>query len=147
MKPRAPFSPEIAVSLLNGLAAGRGLRALCRGPDMPTRPTVMRWLKQHPAFADLVREARFAGGLTLAGRPSGHSAPLVAHIYDRMSRGEPLSRICADPALPSRSTIHNWTHRAPATARALDMARENAAWARADAWWEANARSAGLSDD
>lgn len=146
MKPRAPFRPEIAVRLLAGLAAGHGLRALCRGPDMPTRPTVMRWLKRHPEFARLIQEARIEGGLAFAGRPCGHSARVMARIYDRMSRGETLRDVCADPDLPSRSTIHNWAHRQPATADLLDLARENAAWARADDYWDACGGTAALFD-
>ena len=137
MKPRVPYSADIAARLLNGLSAGQGLRALCRGPGMPTRPTVMRWLKQHPDFASLVAEARVEGNLVFAGRPCGYSARLVAHIYDRLSLGEPLRDICSEPALPSRSTIHNWAHRHPSTANALDLARENAAWTLAEQRWEA----------
>ena len=39
MKPRATFTHQIAVRILNGLASGQGLRAICRGADMPTRPS------------------------------------------------------------------------------------------------------------
>lgn len=135
MKPRATFTPAIADRILTGLSRGAGLRALCRGPDMPTRPTVMRWLNTHPEFATMAAYARQLGGLTGPGRPSGHTADLVDHIYDRLCAGEPLRSICRDVALPSRSTIHTWTHCHPTTAAAIALAQDIAAWAQAEARW------------
>ncbi len=137
MKPRATFTAEIADRILNGLASGQGLRALCRGPDMPTRPSVLRWLATRPDFARLAAHARQIGGLTGPGRPSGHNAPVVDHIYDRLCAGEPLRTLCRDPAMPSRSTVHTWSHRHPATADALTLARDIADWAAAERQWEA----------
>ena len=58
MKPRATFSPRIAVRILNGLANGQGLRAICRDPAMPSRSTVHTWSRRHPATADTLTLAR-----------------------------------------------------------------------------------------
>lgn len=137
MKPRTPFTPAIAGRILTGLSNGHGLRAQCRGPDMPTRPTVMRWLNTYPEFAMFAARARQLGGLTGPGRPSGHNIDLVEHIYERLCAGEPLRTLCRDPALPSRSTIHNWTHHHPETAKAIALAHGIAAWAAAERQWEA----------
>ncbi|HEY0647181.1 hypothetical protein, partial [Phenylobacterium sp.] len=70
-KPRVPFSPEIVERLWLGLEAGHGLRRLCREPGMPTRATVMRWLKEKPDFAEDIALARLMGGLDGVGRSSG----------------------------------------------------------------------------
>ena len=137
MKPRATFTPQIAVRILNGLASGQGLRAICRGADMPTRPSVMRWLASRPDFARLAAEARAVGGLSGPGRPSGHSADLIDQIYDRLCAGEPLRTLCRDPAMPARSTVHTWSRRHPATADALILARDIAQWAAAEQQWAA----------
>jgi hypothetical protein len=131
-KPRAAYSAEIAVAILNGLAAGRGLRALCRGPGMPTRATVMRWLHEHPDFAAYARTARRAGRLDRPGRPSLYTPALLEEIYLRLSQGEPLRTLCRDPAMPSRSTLQAWGGRRPDVARTLDLAAQNAAFAEAD---------------
>jgi hypothetical protein len=32
----------------------------------------------------------------------------VADLLERTSKGEPLSRICRDPKMPSRSTVYEW---------------------------------------
>jgi hypothetical protein len=131
-KPRAAYAADIAVFILNGLAQGHGLRALCRGPGMPTRPTVMRWLRERPDFAALAHYAREAGGLDQPGRPSRHSPAIVDEIYMRLSHGEPLRTICRDASLPSRSTVQAWAARRPDVARALDLGHDNAAWLESD---------------
>jgi transposase-like protein len=138
-KPRVRFSPEVAARILAALNAGHGLRRLARQPGLPTRATIMRWLKAHPDFADQVWVARFDGGLGVGGpgRPTRYSPRLHTRIYDRLSAGVPLRTICASPAMPSRSTVYNWARAHPRFARALDLARENALSAEADARLEA----------
>lgn len=137
-KPRAPFSEDIAVRLLDGLSAGRGLRLICREPGMPTRATVLRWQAQWPEFHRMTAAARLIGGLADApGRPCGLTEDIADEIYMRLSHGEPLRTLCRDPHLPSRSTVQAWAHRHPDVARLLDLGRENAAWTRAAAVYEA----------
>ena len=137
-KPRAPFSEDIAVRILDGLTAGRGLRRLCREPGMPTRATVLRWQAQWPEFHHMTAAARLIGGLSDApGRPSGLTPAISDEIYMRLSHGEPLRTICRDPRLPSRSTVQAWAQRHAHVARLLDLGRENAAWAEADRRLEA----------
>ena len=55
----------------------------------------------------------------------------------RLSHGEPLRTVCRDPHLPSRSTVQAWAQRRPDVARLLDLGRNNAASARADALFKA----------
>lgn len=137
VKPRVPYSEAVAHRLLAGLSEGRGLRALCRGPHMPTRPTVMLWLRQRPDFADEVAFARLWGGLNRPGRPSGYKAGVVDEIYLRLCEGGTLRDICSDPALPSRSTVHTWMRREPEFAEVLAFARDMAVAEAATARWKA----------
>ncbi|WP_293679754.1 hypothetical protein [uncultured Phenylobacterium sp.] len=133
MKPRVPYSPHVVDRICAGLEEGRGLRRLCREPGMPTRASVMRWLKTRPDFADVAALMRRMSGLGRAGRPSGYRRDLDYAICERLLAGEPLRTVCRDPAMPSRSTVHAWMRRDPEFARAIDMAREMAAWAAAEA--------------
>jgi hypothetical protein len=101
---------------------------------MPTRATIMRWLKDHPDFAELAARARRSGlpEASGQGRPTGYAPHLTDEIYDRLSMGEPLRTVCRDPHLPSRSTVHTWAQAHARFAHELDLARENAAWLEAD---------------
>lgn len=141
-KPYVPFAEPVAYRIIAGLASGRGLRAICRGADMPTRPTVMRWLKERPGFAHDVAAARAYGGLDRPGRPSLYGEALMEAIYMRLCAGEPLRTICRDPRMPGRSTVQGWAkHRAKA-ARLLalghDVGRHMAAERQWLAWGEDN---------
>ena len=152
-KPYVAFSQPVADRILRGLADGHGLRALCRGADMPTRPTVMRWLKQHPDFAAEVALCRFMGGLDRPGRPSLCREAVLEAIYQRLCRGEPLRTVCRDPDLPARSTVQAWALARGDVAHAVDLGRQVAAEQAAEQAYEAfgwgawaRARWAGASD-
>lgn len=56
------FRQEIADKLLERLAEGESLRAICRDDDMPARSTVFKWLADpaHSAFVDQYARAREA---------------------------------------------------------------------------------------
>lgn len=136
MKPRVPYSDALADRILDGLAAGQGLRALCAQPDMPTRPTVMRWFREKPEFADAAAYCRKLGGLDRPGRPCGHTPALIDEIYLRLCEGEPLRTICRDPHLPSRSTMHTWMRRRLCVAHAVDLGRDNAIWLESERRWD-----------
>jgi len=136
-KPRVPFSPEIVERLWLGLEAGHGLRRLCRQPGMPTRATVMRWLKEKPEFAENIWLARYMGGLDGVGLPSGCRNGIGDRLFDRLAAGEPLRTICRDPTMPSRSTVHTWMRRYPEMADGVKLAREIAGWAKTERQWAA----------
>ena len=46
--------------------------------------------------------------LAKRGRPSKFDDKLATKICDRIADGETLRTICAEPAMPSRSTVHQW---------------------------------------
>jgi hypothetical protein len=77
-----------------------------------------------------------------AGRPTDYSEELAIAICDRLSSGEPLSKICADKAMPGRTTVYAWRHAHPQFQNRYARAREDAG----DIWAE-RALEAALSAD
>lgn len=52
------YSEALVQSILDRLAAGESLRAICRDDAMPDYSTVDRWLQDNPAFASRYARAR-----------------------------------------------------------------------------------------
>jgi hypothetical protein len=44
------YTEEIGSTICDRLFDGETLSAVCRDPAMPDKPTVMRWLAEHPKF-------------------------------------------------------------------------------------------------
>jgi hypothetical protein len=64
MKPGRPstYTPEIAAEILERLAAGESLRAICRDDHMPAAPTVHLWvISDVHGFAEQYTRARGVG--------------------------------------------------------------------------------------
>lgn len=55
-----PWDEALADELLGRIEDGRGLREVCAEPDMPAHPTVTRWLRERPEFAEAYARAREA---------------------------------------------------------------------------------------
>jgi hypothetical protein len=56
------YSPEVADKIIDSLARGLTLLAVCREPDMPAQPAVLGWvLQDHDGFAARYRQARELG--------------------------------------------------------------------------------------
>lgn len=61
------YDPKIAQRVLDELAAGRSLRSICADSDMPSRPTVYKWIDNDTdGFADRYTRARDLGLDTIA---------------------------------------------------------------------------------
>jgi hypothetical protein len=58
------------------------------------------------------------------GRPSRYNEKLAETICERIAEGESLRRICEDPGLPNRSTVHEWLRREPVFSDQYARARE-----------------------
>lgn len=54
------WDEALAAELLGRIEDGRGLREVCAEPDMPAHPTVTRWLRERPDFAEAYARAREA---------------------------------------------------------------------------------------
>jgi hypothetical protein len=72
-KPGRPsaFTQELAQVILERLASGESLRAICSGDDMPDRSSVMRWLAVHSDFKAAYTTARELGCEALADEVLG----------------------------------------------------------------------------
>lgn len=80
----AKFSERTALRLLDGLAAGKTLVELCRQKGMPHPASVSRWLREHPDFAEAVKEARRVG----AGAQADQLVAMTRELVDRARDGE-----------------------------------------------------------
>jgi hypothetical protein len=54
-----PFDQDVADHICEAIASGRGLISFLReSEDLPSYPTVMRWVRDQPEFADQYARAR-----------------------------------------------------------------------------------------
>lgn len=65
-KKRKSFGEKVKDSILERLAEGESLRAICQGEDMPAASTVCLWVKDDDAFAERYARAREVGFTLLA---------------------------------------------------------------------------------
>lgn len=59
------------------------------------------------------------------GRPSKYTPELAAEICARLSKGEPLTRICDDDGMPHENSVRNWMDADAAFSVAIARARED----------------------
>jgi hypothetical protein len=120
------YSQKIADAFCARMAAGEPMRKISARPGMPSPVTVYRWLCERPDFAERyerARELRRLGGANLVP----YSEAVAEEICERLSCGESVAEIAADPTLPAYSTIQAWRRARPEFARRFDEAREMAA--------------------
>ena len=104
------YTAEIAQRLLDELAAGRPLDAVCRDDGMPPRSTVRQWVADdREGFGARYLEARKRGKTGVkAGRPPVYSAESAERILAELAAGRTLVEICGDPAMPVPGTVWQW---------------------------------------
>lgn len=56
-RPRS-LNPEIAETICKRMSEGESLLAICRDPEMPSKPTVLRWAREDEAFRNQYVRAR-----------------------------------------------------------------------------------------
>jgi transposase-like protein len=156
---RCGFDIELAHAIVQRMADGESLAAICRTAGMPTAATVYRWARRYEDFGetfvlirkmarrnrawevarDRARRARARRGVKnpkITGRPSGFSEQMAEAICDRLMDGEGLEEICRDAAMVSVGTVYNWLHRYPQFARDYGRARQVQAFLLQDRSWE-----------
>lgn len=69
--------------------------------------------------------AKKAQSRTKGGRPSKYTQELVQAIAARLSRGEPLAKICRDDGMPEPNTVRNWMEARPDILSLIARARED----------------------
>lgn len=124
---------DLAQPFLDRLAAGVSVQAACRDADMPHWSSVQRWLRTEPGFAERFAAARdLGGGVRRGGRPEIYEPEVGEAICERIALGEPLTRICQEPGMPSGGTVFNWLRRHADFREAYRLAREVQGHALAD---------------
>ena len=117
------FSAQAAREIVTRTMAGETLGEICADPALPTPDTVKRWAKKHARFGALYARARAVGELNGLGATRGYCPVLAGEIAARVSLGEAMAHIAAEPSMPSLSTMWRWAHREPEFGEALSVAR------------------------
>jgi hypothetical protein len=60
------FNDGVAEAILDKLAEGIPMKVICKGDDMPSYMSVLRWQRKFPEFGDLVARAKVDGTHALA---------------------------------------------------------------------------------
>jgi hypothetical protein len=136
-RPYIQHTAQLARRICIRVAAGETLKAICEDADMPARATVTRWARESARFAAIYNRAKAFGARHAdVGHTSTYCALAAHEIAVRVSEGETLSDIAADPAMPSMGTIFYWKKSVPEFADALLLAREAHAERLADLGWK-----------
>lgn len=150
------YHPALGREICRRMAEGRTIREIVADPQMPSYATVFRWRKIHADFADMydaVRARRAAEILArreeietwkpfwrahrarlglgrgwVSGRRSTYSLKAAKAICRRIARGEALSWVTADPAMPSAKAVYGWLRREPAFRKLYAEAVEERDW-------------------
>jgi hypothetical protein len=101
------YTPEIAERFLGEIMTGRNMIYVCGDPGMPHHSTVNRWVAtDHEGFAARYRSARQVGRLTRA--QVTYTREIADQVLDGLMSGRTLEDICADPEMPSGTTVRQW---------------------------------------
>jgi hypothetical protein len=129
------FSAAVAREVCARIAAGQNQREICADAHMPCTATLRVWVKRYAGFAQAYTRARAVGGLGM-GRRSTFCPVTAQQIVARISEGETLTSISADPAMPPLRTIFDWRRADPDFGEAFAVAREAAAERLTDHGWD-----------
>jgi hypothetical protein len=116
-----PYDEDLAQRVLDRIAAGELLRDLWRDPAMPTRGDLKRWRQADPSFED---QLRAVVNRARARRMTTYDADVADEICEGLCEGLSLRQICADPAMPSLTTVYLWLHERVEFRRNIANARE-----------------------
>jgi hypothetical protein len=129
------FSANLARTVCRRVAAGESQASLCAEPGMPSRHTLQRWARGHAGFGRV-----FARAKAMAARKPvsgvGYCPATAEEIVARVSEGEMLTTICADPLMPSLRTMMRWRADHADFAEDLMLAREALAERFSDLGWK-----------
>jgi hypothetical protein len=101
------YTTQIADQFLEELMGGRTLVKVCGDPGMPCTTTINKWVAtDREGFAARYRAARQVGQLSQAEVP--YTAEIADQILDALMSGQPLHDICAEPDMPSATSVQHW---------------------------------------
>ena len=87
------YTPEKAAIICELLSDGGNLRSICQNPDLPSVPTLFKWLNEHPDFLEQYTRAREIQADTYAAE--------IVELSDKCRVGEKTEktekgRICSE---------------------------------------------------
>jgi hypothetical protein len=123
-EPNTLYSSHLTEAICAQVALGRPLTAVCEDPGMPHRSTVVRWVHDHPEFAQALDEARCRSETGGPGPQSTYCEAMARIVCARHAHGETLPAICRDPLMPPLSTVISWSRHNRDFSIALSAARE-----------------------
>jgi hypothetical protein len=101
------YTAELADRFLEELMGGRTLVEVCGDPGMPCTTTINKWVAtDREGFAARYRAARQVGQLSQAEVP--YTAEIADRILGALMSGQPLHDICAEPDMPSATSVQHW---------------------------------------
>lgn len=153
------YTAEIGEFIGARIEDGESVADICRQATMPSRATVYYWVKTRPEFGLLFEAARTASRRRQIGdetarlkrerwlrvrrqrrpgdvRGSSYTTAIGELICERLSEGEPLKTIAADPEMPALSTLYNWLREHDEFRGMYRLARQAQAETRIEAAWE-----------
>lgn len=146
-RPYVTYSPILARRLVRRVADGESVAEVCADPDMPAAQTVSRWRRANPGFDRALSRAREMSDQWRRTSPDGEDvgfprpatpeAEVIAReVVSRLAAGELMIQICADPLMPSRSTMYRWRRTWPEFGEAVLVAQRIRAEALCEEGWE-----------
>jgi hypothetical protein len=132
----ALFSAAVAREVCRRLEAGQTQKEISADPAMPCTSTIWHWVRKHARFAKAYARSRAIGAAVDRGWSFGFSQAAANEIVARVSEGEMLTLICADPHLPSLRTVVRWREDHPRFAEDLRQARVGLAERLSDLGWK-----------
>lgn len=128
------FSAAVGREVCRRVAAGESQSSVCADPAMPSRAALTRWAREHPGFGRIFTRAKaMAARKPVSGQ--GFCAATAGEVVARVSEGEMLTAICADPSMPSLRTIMRWRADHPEFAEEMMLAREGLAERFSELGW------------
>lgn len=108
----AHYSWKLAAAICARVAAGEMLYRVLAEDGMPTPQSVGRWAKERADFGAALAAARTACGRTRQGGGVWtYCEGTAQEVFERLSDGESLTAIGADPTMPCLSTLFYWRNR------------------------------------
>lgn len=125
------FTPEQRQEVTAHVAArvtlGERLADILGRDGLPSRNAFLQWMRNDPELARGYRLARRASATrwwSPPGRPLDYNKALGEAVCARICEAAGLEDICAEPGMPSLSTVYRWLERHEAFAQAYGQARK-----------------------
>jgi hypothetical protein len=101
----AQVRPYLRYEILERVAKGERLKAICAEPFMPCRESVTGWARADPAFAQAYATAKAQGAHRRVWR---YDPPTAKAIIARLAAGETIAQALKNPGAPSWRVFRYW---------------------------------------